>query len=268
MEQLPEKYRDTLIAIGQAARAGQEPLNEDIEILRRHDSFNRQSPEFWKNATVGLNDNELGSLACGLTYVEAQLRWMGGSVSGVIWLFQALVARDPSVSLLDEISGWIIEHTRNPYNPFGTQVSLGARNYSEYQRWSASRAVEIGKCIKSDSELEERAEAERQLRREMAAAGAAARNTEIRRQIIKSFESLSLAEKLVRIASHPTFPPQFFPTSIADASTQEVIDSLPSEVQVALARRLKGKRKGPWASFRKRLTQALGPIWDKKPWGV
>jgi hypothetical protein len=268
MEQLPEKIRDTLIAIGHTARAGEEPRVIDLEGLRRHDSINRQRPEFWKNATAGLSDEEVGSLACGLTYVEAQLRWLGGSVSGVIWLFQALAARGARIALLDDISGWIIEHTKNPYNPFGTQVSLGARNYSEYQRLSLSRAVEIRRCIESDSGLEEIAKAERHLRREMAAAGAEARNTEVRSRIIESLETSTLAEKLVKISRHPTFPPQFFPTSIADAATQEVVDSLPREVQVELARRLKGKRKGPWASFRKRLTQSLGPIWNKNPWRV
>lgn len=268
MQQLPEKIRDTLIVIGEAARAGKEPCVADIESLRLHDSINRQRPEFWENATAGLTDEEVGSLTCGLTYVEAQLRWLGGSVSGVIWLFQALVARGASVALLDDVSGWIIERTKNSYNPFGTQVSLGARNYSEYRSLSSSRAIEIRKCIESDSELEERAETERQLRRKMAAAGAEARNSEVRSQIIESLERLTLAEKLVKISYHPTFPPQFFPTSIADAATQEVIDSLPREVRVELARRLKGKRKGPWASFRKRLTQSLGRIWNKKPWSV
>jgi uncharacterized FlaG/YvyC family protein len=268
MKQLPEKIRDTLIAIGQAARAGEEPSVADIASLRPHDSINRARPEFWKDATADLSDEEVGNLTCGLAYVEAQLRWLGGSVSGVIWLFQALVARGASITLLDDISGWVIEHTKNPYNPFGTQVSLGASTYSEYQSLSSSRAVEIGKCIQSDSELEERAEVERQLRREMAAAGADARSSEVRTRIIESFETLTLTEKLEKISSHPTFPPQFFHTSIADAATQEVIDSLPSEVQVELARRLKGKRKGPWGSFRKRLTKSLGPIWNKKPWRV
>mgnify|MGYP005850541575 CR=1 FL=1 len=268
MNQLPEKIRDTLIEIGQVARAGKEPRATDMGTLRRHDSINRQRSEFWKNATADLTDEEVGSLTCGLTYVEAQLRWLGGSASGVIWLFQHLVDRGASVALLNNISSWIIERTKNPYNPFGTQVSLGARNYSEYQSLSSSRTVEIRKLIESDSGLEEQARAERQLRQKMAAAGAEARNTGARRQIIESLETLTLTEKLVKISCHPNFPPQFFPTSIADAATQEVIDSLPREVQVELARRLKGKRKGPWVSFRKRLIRLLGPIWNKKAWRI
>jgi len=268
MDQLPETIRDTLIAIGYAARGWEEPSLVDINSLRRCDSINRQRPEFWKDAVADLTDEELCSLICGLTYVEAQLRWAGGSGSSVIWLFQALVARGASIALLDDISGWIIKHTKNPYSPFGTQLSLGAKNYSEYQTLSSFRAAEIRRCIESDSELEERAETERKLRRKMAAAGAEARNSEVRSKIIESLETLTLAEKLVKISHHPTFPPQFFPTSIVDAATQEVVESLPRHVQVELARRLKGKRKGPWASFRKRLTRSLGPIWNKKPWHV
>lgn len=268
MEQLPEKIRSTLIAIGQAVRAGEVPRCTDIDYLRQYDSINRQSPEFWKNASADLTDDDIGCLTCGLTHVEAKLRWMGGSASSVIWLFRILVARGTSIEFLNDISGLIIKQTKNPYNPFGTQVSLGARNYSEYQRLSSSRSIEIRKCIEYDSNLEQRAEAERQLRRQMAAVGDEARNSEIRSQIIVTFEKMSLAEKLVKISNHPTYPPQFFPGRFAYATTQDVIKSLPREVQIELARRLKGKRKGPWANLRKRLTHSLGTIWNKRSWHV
>jgi hypothetical protein len=66
MEQLTENVRDTLIAIGQAARAGKEPRVTDMESLRRLDSINRQRPEFWKNATGASLTKKWAALLVGL----------------------------------------------------------------------------------------------------------------------------------------------------------------------------------------------------------
>lgn len=256
------------MAIGRSELSGGDQNEADTASLRSLDAINRQRPEFWEDAAADLSGRQLAELTCGLAYVEAELRWSGGSVSGVIWLFRALVARNASIELLDEVAGWVLANSRNPYNPFGTQVSLGAKNYSEYCKLSSSRLVEISTRIAEDQELEKHAKAERETRRKMASAGARARGTEIRTDIIKSMGELTLTEKLERIAGDPTYPPQFFPTSIADSAAQPVIDALPEDIRLELARRLKGKRKGPWGGFRKRLLASLGPVWNKKPWCV
>lgn len=268
MKTLQPEVRDTLMVIGRSAMAGQAPNVADINSLRSRYAINKKEPGFWQRAAADLSDKELAFLVCGLAYVEAHLRWSGGSVSGVIWLFEALVARHASIDLLDEVAGWILANTNNPYNPFGTQISLGAKNYSEYRRLSSSRSVEIKRCIRADAKIEELANTERHSRKKMAAAGAVARHSEVRARIIESMKSLSLTEKLEKIAGDPTFPPQFFPTSIASAATQPVVDALPHEVRLELARRLKGKRRGPWRSFRRRLLCSLGPVWNKQPWRV
>lgn len=268
MKQLPAEVRTTLIAIGQSALAGHAPCAADIDSLRSRDAINRQGREFWQEVSADLSDIELANLACGLASVEARLKWLGGSVSGVIWLFQALVTRNAGIELLDEVAEWILANTSNPYNPFGTQVSLGATNYSEYLKLSSSRSIEISKRIEADEKVEVLAKAERKLRRRMAAAGAAARNTEVRARIIESMMDLSLSEKLETIARDPTYPPQFFPGSIAKAATQPVVDALSHDVRLELARRLKGKRRGPWGSFRRRVLWTLGPVWNKQPWCV
>ncbi len=268
MKHLPVQIKETLIAIGHSTQSQEDRYLTDIEHLRRYDSINRKGRDFWQAAAADLPDEEIANLTRGLAYVETEFRWTGGSASGVIWLFQVLTNRNANVALLDNLSEWILAKTWNPYNPFGTTVSLGARNYSEYMEWSSLRALAIGRYAKRDTEMEDIAKAERQLRRKMAAAGAEARNTQVRMNIIESLNLLPVAEKLERISSDPTYPPQFFPTSIAASATQEVLAALPEKVRVELARRLKGKRKGAWGSFSKRLTLSLGPIWNKKPWGV
>jgi len=268
MTQLSPTVRAKLISIGRAELAGGTRDDADIKGLRSMDFINRQGPVFWESASADLSEQQLAELTCGLAYLETEFRWLGGSASSVICLFQALVARGTSTQLLDRVSAWILANSRNRYNPFGTQVSLGARNYSEYMSLSSSRSASISSHVEEDKEIEARASAERAVRKKMAAAGAAARNTEVRVSIIESMRDLALAEKLEAIAGDTTYLPQFFPTSIAGAATQPVIDALPRDVRLRLASKLKGRRRGPWGKFRQRLLVSIGPVWNKEPWCV
>lgn len=263
---IPEHISESLIGVGRAIRSEVPPNSDELSSFRRYDSINRKGREFWSRTASPLTDEEVADLARGLTYVETQLKWSGGSVSGVIWLFHELIDRNTKIELLDELSSWILRNTSNPYNPFGTRISLGAKNYSEYRTLSLSRAQRINKYVDADARLGELARAEQEKRRKMAAAGDKARNTPLRAEIIQALNPLPLAEKLMVISADPTFPPQFFPTSIADSATQEVVDALPEDVRRNLARRLKGRKRGPWRNFRKRLVRSLGEIWNKEPW--
>jgi multidrug efflux pump subunit AcrA (membrane-fusion protein) len=203
-----------------------------------------------------------------LTIAESHFCWTGGSVSGVIWLFRELVNRQADKQLLDNLSAWILANTNNPYNPFGTRVSLGAKDYSDYLARSRSRSNQIANLVLTDKQLEASAAEERRIRRIRSQAGAIARNTEARSEIIAALNLMSIEEKLDRIARDPEYPPQFFPTRIANAASQSIISALPLDVRLQLARRLKGKRRGPWGEFKKRLYASIGPVWNKSAWGV
>jgi len=268
MKQLPNKIRDTLIEIGRDLAVGDPLVKGAIDEIRRYDSINRRGPKFWCEAVTGLSDTEIADLSRGLTYVEASSDWSGGSASGVIWLFQELIRRNVSLEMLDDLSSWILRNTKNPYNPFGTQISLGATCYSEYLALKSVRNEQFSQYLSANSQFEAAAQIEREIRLKRAAAGADARGTKLRAEIIETLNPLPVAEKLKRISEDPKYPPQFFPTSIADAATQEVVDALPQEVGIELARRLKGKRRGPWGKFRKKLYRSLGEIWNKKRWIV
>ena len=268
MDQLPEHIRNTLIAIGQAVRVGAQPRVEDMQCLRPHDAINRKRPEFWRNATAGLTDEELGCLTCGLTYVEASLRWMGGSVSGVIWLFQSLVTRGSSIALLDDISSWVIEHTKNPYNPFGTIVTLGAKNYSEYERLSHQRRVLIQHELERDKEFEKEAKEQRNLRNQQRLLSAQRRDTTERKELIENLNRMTVRDQLLLISKDDVHSPNFYPTKCADSADITVIKSLPEEARHALANKMKGKYRGPWGAFKKRLLSVCGPVGNKEPWNI
>lgn len=140
----------TLRQIGQLVQDSEVEACELLEHVRAYSKVNRQGPDYWREAIRGMSNEAIADVSRGLTFAENQLSWLGGSAAGVIWLFRELIQRKVAGEFLDDHSSWILQNTKNPYNPFGTQVTLGARNYSEYLELSAFRSQRIGICLDRD----------------------------------------------------------------------------------------------------------------------
>ncbi|MDF1690674.1 MAG: hypothetical protein P1U35_13815 [Cycloclasticus sp.] len=155
-----------------------------------------------------------------------------------------------------------------PNPPFGTQIHKGGRDYLEHLAIVECKK-RIKECEQKNMAIECQAAKERDLRRQMAAAGDKFRKSAVRSQRIEGLSGLTIDEQLEMIVNDTEFPPQFYPTNIAMSSSQEIIENLPYGLRIELARRLKGKRRGPWGGFKKRLLFSLGKdLWDKKPWSI
>jgi hypothetical protein len=257
---------DSLSLIGSAIAAGNTPSKEDLGSVSRHDGINRQSRQFWSSVSAPLSDTDLVCLIKGIVYAERELSWLGGSVAGAVWLFKELTERSNDLELIDEVSAWVIANTKNPYNPFGTTVSLGARTYSEYKKSSVIRQSAIQEHAEKDAILDAEADAEREALKRLAKSDHEKRDSKERQLLIEWLGRLSIREQLTLIAGDDDHRPNFYPTKIADSATREDIDALPSDDRMALARKLKGKQKGPWGNFKKRLLDSLGEPWNKEPW--
>jgi hypothetical protein len=86
--------------------------------------------------------------------------------------------------------------------------------------------------------------------------------------MIQELNGMSIRDQLVQIAEDDTNAPTYYPTKCADSADLSVIESLKPETQLALAMKLKGKHRGPWGAFKKRLLLVCGPISDKQPWNI
>jgi len=71
--------------------------------------------------------------------------------------------------------------------------------------------------------------------------------------MIQELNGMSIRDQLVQIAEDDTNAPTYYPTKCADSADLSVIESLKPETQLALAMKLKGKHRGPWGAFKKRL---------------
>lgn len=265
------QYADTMHALGFIGHA---ILNDEVvgqEIIKKLQSksrINRLNRDFWAATCDRLSNLDMGELIVGMTYAERHMAWTGGSAASSIWIFQHLVERCTDQIFIDQIAAWVITNGTNPYSPFGTRVSLGARDYSEYVALRTARRKRISKFEQADNSIEERATAERALRYKRASQAVADQRSYARDELIAELDELSVSEQLRRIAEDQYYPPQFFPTRVPHSTSDAVIASLDYATRLELARRLKGKRRGPWGSFKKRLLRTLGPVWNKEPWNL
>lgn len=236
-----------IISAGKVS-AGQPEYLAEIKKLRPLGWINQLGPDDWKQATAALEAEDLFPLIRGLTLGERHHRWPGGSASAVIWVFRELERRSPA--LAEAAADWVLANTSNPYLPFGFQ-NRGARSLAEYRKEEELRAQRRA----AQHECEVRAARERETRSRQRQTAASLRRSALRTNIIKAFDKIPLMEQLEMIASDPLYPINFYPTRCANAGSLQVIVSLPKETRLVLLKKLKGRHKGPWGKFKKRLLE-------------
>ena len=110
---------DVVVDLCELGELGETEPVEAAAILRRlapWDTVNRHSWQTWKSVTDGLDTATLANLVRGLVLAEESLRWLGGSVSGVIWTYRALQSRDPDAA--KSVADWGRHRTTNDWGPF------------------------------------------------------------------------------------------------------------------------------------------------------
>jgi hypothetical protein len=224
----------------------------DLSILDGFDHINRIGPNHWALLLSDYSDDNVIFLLKGLTHVERQLKWLGGSACGCIWIFKILCKRSASVKILDDISAWILNNTDNPYNPLGGRVASGARNYSEHIEFS-----ERNRKLNTEHELQVIEDADvnrsnRKLRREYSAER---RESVEREQLIERLNSMAVIDQLILISKDTLNSPTYYPTRCADLADMSVISLLAKETRQALRGMLYGRQRGPWLAFKKRLNR-------------
>ena len=254
-----------LISVGKKIT---DSISPDISSLARYDYINRIGPTNCEKVASHLSNEDLIYLIKGIIYVERKLKWTGGSVASGILFFKMLIERNVSINKIDEISAWIIKNTKNPYSPFGTLISMGAKNYSEYKNLSHKRQLLIQYELEQDKKFEKEAKKQREMRKRIRSYSAKCRNSPKREDLIKSLNGMSIRDQLILISKDEKYLPNFYPTKCADSADLTVIKSLPEEVIYALANKMKGKYRGPWGAFKKRLLFISGPVRKKKPWSL
>ena len=248
---IPANVIQILIEIGKSGVPDAPATATHLESIGGFGWINREHWGTWDEITYTMPTDDLMALTRGLTIAENHHHWIGGSVSAVIWTFRRLQERDPAVA--DEVADWILPRTRNPWVPYGSQ-NHGARSFEEYHR--AEQRIDLWKK-KRAKEIEDTRN-ERHVRNAQRKRSTKDRDSGMRQNFITELNQLTLQEQLHQLATDETYSVEFYPTRIAGAATEEVINSLDEDTLMALRKKLKGKKRGPWSNFKQRLLRRIG----------
>lgn len=254
MDQIPNHVLNDLIALGKLSESERVDRNQIFNQLRPFDRCGRTHASAWISATEKLNGEQLWSLARGLVFAEESLPgWNGGSVSGVIWVFQAYQKQVPTNS--DELADWILQHSTNNYVPYGTSRG-GAKSVSEFKenrkakelhRIQSAKHIEAEQHCKAIRELVARRQQQESITLQKAKAQA-------RQELLDELDKLSKTERLEHIAWDDEHDFTFYPEIYAGV-TQAELNSLDEITHERLISKIKTRHKGCWAELFTKVSQ-------------
>jgi len=241
-----------LICVGNDIENGITPSEHIIDSLKPFAQINMVKESYLAYAR-GLTDLKLIALLKGLTYVERKLGWAGGSVATCKYLFGVILSRGLDSEKHNEITNWVLCNSSNTFwSPQGSDFFLhyATPSYAESTR------------IETETKIEER-----EIQKKKHAHIHQCRKEPGRLELIQKLNNMPVTEQLEMISCDDVYPPNFYPTRCAKLANIRVIESLSPETRHALILRMKGKFKGPWGKFKKRLASVYGEaeshnLWD------
>jgi hypothetical protein len=234
-----------LISVGKAS----DKLDENALVyFKPRDYINRQHGNTWREFVANLSDTDLISVFKGLVCIEKELKWIGGSVAGAIWVYGVIQSRglDKEYKLAD----FGLRNCDNPWIPFGGSY-YGRRTIEDYFSFRTAKANESK--VKADryDKVLRRVEGRKEKRAE-AIAELMKLSPEIRgkvrNELKEKYFNATTIEKLELIASDSKFPPEYYPVEWITIPIEE-IENLPTEIIKKLYDKLPTKTKGEWKRF-------------------
>ena len=256
-----------LISVGKVIEDGSELPNLLINSLKPHSQINLLPHEKAISEINSFTNKELILLLKGLTYVEGKLEWPGGSVAVSKPIFDVLCTREIGVEQVNELSDWIIDNSGNFFNQVRRVHESNLRGYydsdSEYKK-AIKRKNEASACAQRKQEEQRKrsrkeADDQRGKREASRFASHQHRNTPDRAELVSQINDMPVHDQLATIAEDDVHAPNFYPTKCASSASVEIIESLPSNIKEKLVLKLKGRQRGPWGGFKKRLLSVFKP---------
>lgn len=223
-----------------------------LQYFTSRDYINRQNGDTWRELVADLSDTDLISVFKTLVCIERELKWIGGSVAGAIWVYKVIQNRDLDSDY--EVADFGLRNCDNPWIPFGSSY-YGKRTIDDYFSFRTAKATESR--VKADcNEKVLRRVAGRKVKRAESIAELRKLSTEQRREIrnnlLERYKNANPIEKLELIASDTKFPPEYYPREWILISKEE-IQELPLELIKKLYDKLSSKSKGDWKRFAQEL---------------
>lgn len=254
MSKIPEAALLNLLEIGRRYKDCEDMIRPLLKQVSTFDEVNRLHWSEWDSVTRLMGTPDVLALFRGLVLTEKRLRWSGGSVAGAIWVFRELDHRDSSLG--SAAADWALENSDNPWVPFGSD-NLGARSSAEYRDRKAARQLQIQASLAAIAESERRAAEWRSRVREQRMRAAELRRSPDRAAFLKELSALPIPAQLKRLSCDQEFPVEWYPVRLVGAATTQILLELDQNVRLALLDKLKGRHRGPWSTFKRRLRESF-----------
>ena len=248
MDEIPKSVLNDLIALGKLSESEKAARDQIFNQLKPFNRCGRTHANAWISATDKLNFEQLSSLARGLVFAEESLpSWNGGSVSSVIWVFQAYQKKAPTNS--DELANWILQPSTNNYVPYGVNRlrTKSVAEFKEYRKAKEQRRIQSGK----HSEAEQHCKTIRELvteRLQQEAIALQKAKAQARQELLAQLDKLPTKERLEHIAWDDEHDLTFYPENYADVMPTE-FNSLDEISRERLVSKLKSRHKGCWTEL-------------------
>ncbi len=219
-----------------------------ILYFKGRDFINRLDWLSWQQHLVPLNNTDLINLFKGLVIIERELKWLGGSVAGAIWVYRIIQQRRLDTD--NSIAEFGLRNCDNPWVPFGSSYH-GSRTIQDYFNYmdakaklSSVKAERYEKVLRRvERRKERRVEAIAELRKL-----SKEQRGDILNELLEKYSSFSTIERLELIAKDTKYPPEYYPVEWVSLSTEE-IHGLPMELIKNLYDKLSTKTRGKWRWF-------------------
>lgn len=234
-----------LIYIGMTNEAADK---DAIVYFKNRDFLNRLHWESWQQQTTTLDDTDLINLFKGLVITERELKWIGGSVAGAIWIYRVIQER--KLDSKYEIADFGLRNCENPWIPFGSSYH-GNRTITHYLSFlnekvkvSAVKAERYGKVLsRVEGRKEKRVEAIAEIRKL-----SKVQRGEILKKLLEKHSGFTIIQRLKIIAEDQKYPPEYYPIEWINL-TKEEIQELPIDLIKKLYDKLSTKTRGQWKRF-------------------
>jgi len=237
----------------------------------------RLNERMWRHYISHLSLKDLSDLLKGVVLVldlDRRPPYMHRlSAMHIRYLFKHLQSKDyienGNYEFSSHIADQLLANTERCDVPLGTESNFGAKTYEEllknreaYHRWREH----------VDDKFKERiliADCHRKIRREQSKNTATYRGTSVHKKYIEELSELAVEEQLIKLANDDTYSAGFYPARMAYNANMNVVDKLDEDIKIMLMAKLKGKTKGSWGRFKKRLFKSYQkdhPNGHLNPW--
>jgi hypothetical protein len=245
-DSIPVGIPDLLIQIG----SRMEMHDQDRERLKSLDWINRLWRGTWENTAQALVQDDCEFLIRGLIIVERELDWLGGSVSGAIWVFRVYEKRFAPSHI--EVANWVLQNRgRNPYLPFGGQTD--AQTYDGYLAERQAAGQRYSDHL--DRQSEEKEEKERRDKKRFESYVARIENGKERASRVREFNAalavIPISERLTVIAGSDMPLEAVSRELLVDAP--DVVTSIDPETKIKLIQIIGRRNRGVWGRIKRAL---------------